>query len=153
MAPKWHQDGLKMALRSARLHALLLPDAGNRRWIIVDLGSLNGFCITYRFDGDKMQPVTEAESTPEMRCPLRVDWDDTIELNLNNGSVVVFNPQPCMVCRVRLPVFLGPCGHGIVCRECKEQCLNNASSSTDVVGDTTCAMCQGQHNLADPNSW
>ena len=150
-------DGEELA---SRIHALLLPDAGNRRWIIADLGCLKGIGISHRFDGGKMQTVSAVESTPEERRPLCVDWDDVVELDLKNGSFVLFNPKPCMLCHSRLPVCLGPCAHGLACEECVRSRVNGASSSMDSlqlicrpVVLTMCAMCGDQHDVADPATW
>ena len=132
-------DGVENA---SRLHALLIPDPEKGKWIIADLGALCGFKITHRMRGSVMVEVrdAESESTFDRRCPLLVDWLETLVLDLNNGACVLFNPKPCARCKTATPVCLGPCGFAIFCASC-------FSSPAPPPPSLTCTMCGRVHRL------
>ena len=85
------EGGLQLA---SRLHALFIPDPASRRWIVADVGGVNGLEITHHYNEGRLQPMTEQSvSLPWERRPLCVSWDATFRLDLCNGCYVLINAQ------------------------------------------------------------
>lgn len=99
---------------SSRLHGLLFLLPEINKYIVVDMGSLQGI-VTEKRSSEK----DCVNSLPKQRNVLVFDFDEIAILRMGNLRVAV-NPKECVVCFERPRGITYDCGHHVVCSVCNE---------------------------------